>query len=196
LLSAAQRDASGAPPPIRVDARGTSGPAWTGPTRQKQRMKILLLVDGSEPALEAVRHVLELFKNGLKASLVLATVQEPVYLFERMLPPDADVLERVTGAVGTQALAAAEALCRAAGVPYQREIVSGEAAQAVLDLATACKCDAIVMGARGLGAVKSALLGSVSQRVLQEAKVPVTVVRQGLSWKPRLDSAPAQAPSS
>ena len=144
-------------------------------------MKILVPVDGSEPALESVRHVLELLANGLNANLGLATVQEPVYMYERLLPPDADVLERVTGAVGMHALADAEALCKAAGVAYEREIVSGDAAQAILDLATARGCDAIVMGARGLGAVKSALLGSVSQHVLQEAKMPVTVVKQGPS---------------
>jgi len=141
-------------------------------------MKILVPVDGSEPALDAVRHALELLGSGLKASLVLAAVQEPVYVYEMVLAPDADVLKRMSGAVGGQALASAEALCKAAGVAYEREIVSGDPAQAILDLAAARSCDAIVMGARGLGAVKSALLGSVSQRVLQDAPIPVTVVKQ------------------
>ena len=45
-------------------------------------MKILLPVDGSEPALDAVRHALHLRREGLKASFVLATVQEPAYLYE------------------------------------------------------------------------------------------------------------------
>jgi len=35
----------------------------------------------------------------------------------------------------------------------------------------------IVMGARGLGAVRGVLLGSVSQGVLQRARVPVTIVK-------------------
>lgn len=141
-------------------------------------MKILVPVDGSVPALEAVHHVLNLLRNGLKATIVLATVQEPVFLYEMVLAPDADVLERMTGSVGTSALADAEVLCKAAGVPYDREIVSGDAGQALLDLASNCRCDAIIMGARGLGVVKSALLGSVSQRVLQDALMPVTVVKQ------------------
>jgi len=160
------------------------GPRREGAKPWSKTMKILVPVDGSEPALEAVRHVLDLLGNGLKAGLVLATVQEPVYLYEMVLAPGSDVLQRVTGAVGTKALADAEALCRAARVPYDREIVSGGAAQAILDLAGARGCDAIVMGARGLGAVKSALLGSVSQRVLQDAPMPVTVVKQWPSAPP------------
>lgn len=63
-------------------------------------MKMLIAVDGSEPALDAVRHALQLMQSGLQARFVLATVQEPVYLYERVLPPDAEVLERLTGAVG------------------------------------------------------------------------------------------------
>ena len=142
-------------------------------------MKILIPVDGSEPALDAVRHALQLLHAGLKASFVLAAVQEPVYLYERLLPPDAEVLERVTGAVGGKALAGAEALFNAACVPYEREIASGEPAPVLIDLARRHGCDAIIMGGRGRGALRSALLGSVSQRVVQDAAVPVTIVKQG-----------------
>jgi len=140
-------------------------------------MKILIAIDGSEPALDAVRHALKLLQSGLQASFVLATVQEPVYLYERVLPPDAEVLERVTGAVGGRALADAEALLNASGVPYEREIASGEPAPALIDMAHRHGCDAIIMGARGRAALRSALLGSVSQHVVQHASVPVTIVK-------------------
>lgn len=142
-------------------------------------MRILVAIDGSEPALDAVRHALQLLRSGLRASFVLATVQEPVYLYERVLPPDADVLERVTGAVGGRALAGAASLFDAAGVPYEREIASGEPAPVLIELAHRHGCDAIVMGARGRGALRSALLGSVSQRVVQDAALPVTIVKHG-----------------
>lgn len=142
-------------------------------------MKILIAVDGSEPALDAVRHALQLLRSGLQASFVLVTVQEPVYLYGRVLPPGAEVLERVTGAVGGRALAGAEALLDAAGVPYEREIASGEPAPALIDMAHRHGCDVIIMGARGRGALRSALLGSVSQRVVQDASVPVTIVKHG-----------------
>ncbi len=140
-------------------------------------MKFLVPVDGSEQALDAVRHALRLQQEGLNAVFLLATVQEPTYLYERVLAPDAEVLERVSGAVGSRALAAAEALFDAAGVPFEREIGSGEPAPTLVEMAERHRCDAIILGARGLGAVRSALMGSVSQGVLHASKVPVTVVK-------------------
>ena len=35
----------------------------------------------------------------------------------------------------------------------------------------------IVMGSRGLGLLKGVLIGSVSQKVVEEAKIPVMVVK-------------------
>lgn len=140
-------------------------------------MKILVPVDGSEQALDAVRHALRLRREGLNAAFVLATVQEPTYLYEMVLAPDADVLERVSGAVGSRALAGAEALFDAAGVTYEREIGSGEPAPALIEMAERHGCDAIILGARGLGALRSALMGSVSQGILHASRLPVTVVK-------------------
>ncbi len=140
-------------------------------------MKILVPVDGSDLALDAVRHALHLKRVGLKASFVLATVQEPTYLYEMVLAPDADVLERVSGAVGSRALEGAEALFNAAGVGFEREIGSGLPANTLIEIAERYGCEAIIMGARGRGALRSALLGSVSQAVLHASKVPVTIVK-------------------
>jgi nucleotide-binding universal stress UspA family protein len=140
-------------------------------------MKILVPVDGSEQALDAVRHALRLRREGLNAAFVLATVQEPTYLYEMVLAPDADVLERVSDAAGSRALAGAEALFDAAGVTYEREIGSGEPAPALIEMAERHGCDAIILGARGLGALRSALMGSVSQGILHASRLPVTVVK-------------------
>jgi nucleotide-binding universal stress UspA family protein len=141
-------------------------------------MKILVPVDGSEPALQAVQHALHLKRCGLQARFVLATVQEPTYVYEMVLAPDAEVLERVTGAVGGRALEAAEALFRQAGVEFEREIGSGDPAQTLLEIAGRFGCEAIIMGARGWGVLRSALLGSVSQAVLHASGLPVTIVKQ------------------
>jgi nucleotide-binding universal stress UspA family protein len=140
-------------------------------------VKILLPVDGSEAALEAVKHALHLLQEGLHATFVLATVQAPTYLYEMVLAPDSDVLEKVTGAVGGRALESAESLLSAAGVSFEREIGSGEPAPTLIGMAERHACDAIILGARGLGALRGALLGSVSQAVLVNSKLPVTVVK-------------------
>ncbi len=140
-------------------------------------MKILVCVDGSELALEAVRYALLIKQEGLTSNFLLATVQEPTYLYEMVLAPDADVLERVSGAVGSRALAGAEALFNAAGIPFDREIGSGEPTATLVELAERHGCDAIILGARGLGALRNALLGSVSQGVLHASRLPVTIVK-------------------
>ena len=140
-------------------------------------MKILLPVDGSDRALDAVRYALRLQREGLRASFVLAAVQEPTYAFEMMLFPDAEVLDRVTGAQGARALKGAEALFEAAGLKCEREIGSGDPAPVLLEIAQRFGCEAIIMGARGRGALRSALLGSVSQAVLQASILPITIVK-------------------
>ena len=106
-------------------------------------MKILIAVDGSAAALEAAQHALQLARDGLRTEFVLATVQDPTYLYELMLAPDANALERVTGAVGSRALAGAEALFQKAGMAYQREIASGDPAVALIEVAHRYGCTAI-----------------------------------------------------
>jgi nucleotide-binding universal stress UspA family protein len=140
-------------------------------------LKILIPVDGSEQAFDAVRHALYLYREGLRASFVLAAVQAPIYGFEMMLPADASLVDRLSGAMGERALAEAEILLNAAGSIFEREIGSGEPAPVLLDIAERWGCAAIIMGARGRGALRSALLGSVSQAILQSATIPDTIVK-------------------
>lgn len=145
---------------------------------RKPIMKILLPLDGSEPALDAVRHALQLVREGLRADFVLANVQEPTYLYELVLAPDAEVLERASGAAGAHALEAGEALLRAAGVSFERELAVGDPAHTLAEIIERRSCDAVIMGARGQGRLRRALLGSVSYEVLHAAPVPVTIVKE------------------
>ena len=63
-------------------------------------MKILLPVDGSELSLKAVRLAVDLLRQGLSGTLVLANVQEPATLYEMVVAPDGEVLRRVATAAG------------------------------------------------------------------------------------------------
>ncbi len=139
-------------------------------------MKILLPVDGSPQALEAVRHAASLALQGLKASFVLVNVQEPVSLYELMVVHDTEAIERLRRAAGADLLAPAEALLDEAGLSYESEAVGGDPQHTLLELAEQYACAAIVMGARGMGAPALGALGSVALAVLRHSPVPVTVV--------------------
>jgi nucleotide-binding universal stress UspA family protein len=140
-------------------------------------LKILLPVDGSEAALDAVRHALRLVGNGLSATFVLANVQEPANLYELVTAHDPEVLQQVSAGAGSHLLEPAEALLNAAGVMWEREIASGDPAHVLAEMIERHRIDAVVMGARGLGAARSAIAGSVSHWLLVHGPIPVTVVR-------------------
>ncbi len=140
-------------------------------------MKILVPVDGSPLSLEAVRYALALVNEGLRASLVLANVQEPASLYEIVVMRDAELIHGVSAGAGAHLLEPAQAMCRAAGVTFECEVVSGDPVHALCDLAEEHACAAIVVGAHGKGALASALLGSVSHALSHAAPVPVTIVR-------------------
>jgi nucleotide-binding universal stress UspA family protein len=140
-------------------------------------LKILIPVDGSVLSLDAVQHGLRLVREGLQAEFVLANVQEPASLYEMVVVRDPQVLQGVSAGAGAHLLEAAEALCKAAGVPCELEVASGDPAHTLIDIVERYACDAVIMGARGKGAVRNALLGSVSQEMIDTCTVPVTVVK-------------------
>ncbi|MPY96073.1 MAG: hypothetical protein GEV08_24340 [Acidimicrobiia bacterium] len=59
--------------------------------------------------------------------------------------------------------------------PVEEQVVNGLPANALLEVGA--DADLLVVGARGLGGFKGLLLGSVSERVLEQAPCPVAVVR-------------------
>jgi nucleotide-binding universal stress UspA family protein len=73
-------------------------------------------------------------------------------------------------------IAAAVGTARAATV--EQKVVNDLAARALIDASDGA--DLLVVGARGLGRVRTVLLGSVSQQVLHHATCPVAVVRDGI----------------
>ena len=56
-------------------------------------IRILLPFDGSEHALDAVRHVIGMRQAGLEIEAVLLNVQDPPHLYEVVLAPDAGLID-------------------------------------------------------------------------------------------------------
>lgn len=139
--------------------------------------RIMIAVDGSELALDAVRHGIALVRRGgLQATLVLGHVQEEASLIE-LATRGADMVAAASVGAGQDLLAPAVALVDAAGVPYETEIGLGAVAATLVDMVERCGCDALIVGARGMGGLRGAWLGSVSQDLVRLSPVPVTVVK-------------------
>ena len=62
-------------------------------------------------------------------------------------------------------------------IDAKKHVETGSISNAILKTAEAEKSDMIIMGSRGLGILKGAILGSVSQKVVEESKIPVMVIK-------------------
>ena len=65
------------------------------------------------------------------------------------------------------------------GDNIETRIVEGSPGRALCALASEIAADSIIMGTRGRGGIKRALLGSVSDYVVRNAPCPVLVVGDG-----------------
>ena len=145
---------------------------------------VLIGYDGSEDAAEAIRTAGRLF--GPRPAIVafvwdslaelllntdIDTMYEPLREPARLLDDEERAEATAVAARGTQ-------LATEAGFDAVPVIARGKpkAWPALLGLADQHDAEAVVVGSRGLGGVKSALLGSVSSGVLDHGHRPVMVV--------------------
>lgn len=140
-------------------------------------MKILLPVDGSTHSDRAVRHVISEVDSGAGIQVVLINVQPPIAASELFGHMPAYEIEAMQEARGGDALQSASALLDKAGVPYVPVVLIGPVAETIARYAVENSCESIVMGTRGLGAIRSVLMGSVAARVLGLTELPVTLVK-------------------
>ena len=137
---------------------------------------LAIAVDGSSTALQAVRQGIALVQAGLNAHITLLHVQEPASFLE-LATQDSDLIANAAVQAGEDLMASAIALLDAAQVPYSSEIALGEPATVLLDLAENVNACMLIVGARGLGTLRRAFMGSVSQAVLNRASLPVLIVK-------------------
>jgi nucleotide-binding universal stress UspA family protein len=154
---------------------------------------ILLCFDGSSDAENAIRRAGELL--GPRPAVVL-TVSEPLRLWEPSDPAtiiDAPVgkllskalkLEEIIDEVAQDQVNRGVKVARAAGFDAQGRVARGKPWKAICEVADQVDAEAIVLGARGLSRVESALLGSVSATVSRHAGRPVLIIHQRGAMKP------------
>ncbi|WP_342315436.1 universal stress protein [Lysobacter sp. FW306-1B-D06B] len=140
-------------------------------------MRIALAVDGSRSSSAAARHVLSLQRSlATREPVVLIYVDEPL-LQAVALKLGVAGTQRYHDENATYALRSVRAAFKRAGIAFRERLLMGEAAPKILDAVRKERCDLLVMGSHGRGAIKSLFLGSVTMKVIAQSKVPVTVVR-------------------
>lgn len=140
-------------------------------------MKILLPVDGSDHSDRAVQHVIAMLAGCSDRAIHLVNVQPPIDAPEIRSHMTASEIEAMQESRGGDALASARALLDTAGFASVPAVLLGPVAKTIVQYASDKGCEKIVMGTRGLGAIGSALLGSVTAEVLRLTALPVTLVK-------------------
>jgi nucleotide-binding universal stress UspA family protein len=154
--------------------------------------KVLLATDGSEEAQLAARTAADLQqKTGSELHIIhvfgIAPVGTPVYLEALDLQGEAleeEAEEQISEQQAREVLEVEVGKVRSAGgTLVEAHLIEGRIAPAIVGLAEQIGAGLIVMGSRGYGGIRRALMGSVSDAVVRHAHCPVLVVR-AVSGKP------------
>jgi nucleotide-binding universal stress UspA family protein len=147
--------------------------------------KIMVPLDGSELAERALP-VAERLARATGAGLRFICVTPGRFEEHAGIRVPQDVPQSLAEGCARTAEAAA-ASARDAGFEAEAHRAFGDPAEEIAILADELQADLVVVGSRGLGAVRRALLGSVSLAVVKRSRVPVLVV---------MPAAAVQAPAA
>jgi nucleotide-binding universal stress UspA family protein len=141
---------------------------------------VLLATDGSKDAELATTTALDL-ANSTSSELHIVLVAEEAYAY---VDPsgypfftDAELEHELEQQARMRLDAEVEKIRSAGGAVAEAHLRVGAAAAEIVDLAEEIGAGLIVMGSRGLGGIRRALMGSVSDSVVRHAHCPVLVVR-------------------
>ena len=143
---------------------------------------ILVSIDGSDSGQRALDAGIEMAqKFGAKMHLVhvVREMQLPTN-FGRLQDYEEASRARhnLLKSAGEQMLTQAERSCESKGIKDAKtHMGAGDPANAIVNCGTENGVDLIVMGSRGLGQVDGFLLGSVSRKVSNTAKVPCLIIK-------------------
>jgi nucleotide-binding universal stress UspA family protein len=136
---------------------------------------ILLAVDGSEHGLHAARVAAELARamKSERIRIVVCFDRIPSYLGDPNLQQAID--QRMSQA--NEILQQAVDVVGKVPAEVHTELIEGDPAEAIIEVAKTRNSSVIVMGSRGLGRLAGLVLGSTSQKVVSHAPCPVLIVR-------------------
>lgn len=140
-------------------------------------MKILLAVDGSPMSTRAAKYAARLTAQLATPAQLILFHADPPMLQAVAVKIGLESVKRIHTENGQHAIRAARTALRRARVEFSERLTVGEPAESIVKVASAERCDLIVMGTHGQGALQRLLLGSVASKVIAHTDIPVTVVR-------------------
>ncbi len=141
--------------------------------------RILVALDGSDHSRRALDEVLKLFvTNSLHIHLL--SVCEPIHVNEVLFKDTLSEMRQLEDehmAAGRKIVEQAAARLKEADISHDSHVEIGHPAQMITESAKKYHCEMIVMGTRGMGAIRSLAVGSVATKVVHLADVPVLLVK-------------------
>jgi nucleotide-binding universal stress UspA family protein len=137
---------------------------------------ILLPTDGSAGSELAVDHALDLAER-YDATLHLLYVVDTDIVNHYAGIDAIEGVEHALESHGTRALETAAARATDGGIPVEQHVVEGSPHEAILDAIPMVGADLVVMGTERRDDEYRRLVGSVTERVVRMADVPVHVVK-------------------
>lgn len=141
-------------------------------------LKILIAVDGSEPATRAIESVAKMAHSSLDLQATLLCVNPHPFIFGDVNLVMIQHIEEDQRRHQNAILANATDHARSHGLKIDEPVRTfGVIADEIVRMAKELRVDQIAMGTRGMSAISNILLGSVAQRVLHLSSVPVLLVK-------------------
>ena len=135
--------------------------------------RILVPIDGTDYSWRALEYACELVSY-THGSLVVMTVVSGRRL-QPVMEVDGDCLR---AQIGDELLEAAYVMLSGKNVDCTYILENdSNIAESILRAAEEQKCDGIVLGSRGMGVLEGLFRSSVSQAVVENATVPVTIIK-------------------
>ena len=142
--------------------------------------KILVGYDCSDASNRALADAYELVDHGLAEGVVVVTVTDLAKTGDPAFNAAARAAGVLLTSIGDEALSNLKKNVGDRVIGHEDvttlRVAFGKPHELIISIAKAEGCGLIVMGSRGLGAVRS-MLGSVSTAVLRESEIPVLVTK-------------------
>lgn len=141
--------------------------------------KIMVATDGSEPGRQAAEVGINLAKlAGAEVTAVYVVdlarlTQLPGYI---TVPGIKDSLLELMDEEGEKVTTEIEEMAKKAGVTCHKQVAGGDPAEELIRLSKESEMDLLVMGSIGKSGLSKILLGSVAEKVVRHAEVPILLI--------------------